>query len=49
MSHHQNAGQNHNINTANRSFENIAKFKYLGMTVTSKISFMTKFRADRFG
>jgi hypothetical protein len=36
LSGHQNAGQNHNIKTANRSFENIAQFKYLGTTVTSE-------------
>jgi hypothetical protein len=35
-SHHQNAGQNHNIKIANRSFENAAKFKYLEMTVTDQ-------------
>jgi hypothetical protein len=34
MSHHQTTGQNHNIKTANRSFENVAKFKYLEMIVT---------------
>jgi hypothetical protein len=34
LSHHQNAGQNHNIKRNKRSFENEAKFKYLGMTVT---------------
>jgi 23S rRNA U2552 (ribose-2'-O)-methylase RlmE/FtsJ len=27
LSHYQNAGQNHDIKTANRSFENVAKFK----------------------
>jgi hypothetical protein len=29
-----NAGQNHDIKTANRSFENVEQFKYLGTTVT---------------
>jgi hypothetical protein len=28
LSHHQNAGQNHDIKTGNRSFENVAQFKY---------------------
>jgi hypothetical protein len=30
LSHHQNAWQNHGIKTANRSFENMAQFEYLG-------------------
>jgi hypothetical protein len=34
MSHHESAGQNHNIKTANRSFENVAKFRYLGTIIT---------------
>jgi hypothetical protein len=34
MSHHQNAGQNHNIRPANKSFGNEVKFKYMGITVT---------------
>jgi hypothetical protein len=33
---HQNAGQNHDIKIANRSFENVAQFKYLGMTITNE-------------
>jgi hypothetical protein len=33
LSHHQNAGQNHNIQIADRSFETVAQFKYLGMTI----------------
>jgi hypothetical protein len=34
LARHQNAGQNHNITIGDRSFENVAQFKYLGMTVT---------------
>jgi hypothetical protein len=34
MSHHQNAGHNHNIKVAIRSLENGAQFKYFGTTVT---------------
>jgi hypothetical protein len=34
LSHHQNAGQNHDIKMANRCFENVSQFRYVGMTVT---------------
>jgi hypothetical protein len=36
MFHHPNLVQNKNIRIANESFENVAKFKYLGMTLTNK-------------
>jgi hypothetical protein len=31
-----NSGQNHNISRADKSFENVAEFRYLGMTVSNK-------------
>jgi ribosomal protein S2 len=36
VSRHQNAGQNHNIKRANRCYENVAKLRYLGTTVTNQ-------------
>jgi hypothetical protein len=36
MSRHPYSGQNQNIRTANESFENVAKFKYLGTTLTNQ-------------
>jgi hypothetical protein len=36
MSRHPNPSQNQNIRTANEYFENLAKFKYLGTTLTNK-------------
>jgi hypothetical protein len=36
MSRHPNSGQNQNIRIANESFENVAKFKYLGTTLTDQ-------------
>jgi hypothetical protein len=37
LSHHQNAVQNWDIKIANRSFENVSHFRYLGVTVTNEI------------
>jgi UDP-N-acetylglucosamine 2-epimerase len=36
LSHHRNAGQNHDIKISNRSFENVAQIKYFGTTVTNQ-------------
>jgi hypothetical protein len=35
MTHDQNAGQDHDINTAHKSFKNVAKLKYLGTVMTN--------------
>jgi hypothetical protein len=36
LSCHQNVGQNRDMKIANRSFENVSQFKYLGTTVTNQ-------------
>jgi hypothetical protein len=36
ITHHPNSGQNQNVRIANESFENVTKFKYLGMTLTNQ-------------
>jgi hypothetical protein len=36
LSRHQNVGQNREIKIANKSFENVTRFKYLGTTVTNQ-------------
>jgi hypothetical protein len=36
MSRSQNIGQNHSIKRANRSFEDVVRFKYLGTTLTDQ-------------
>jgi hypothetical protein len=34
LSRQQNAGQNHDIQIVNRSFENVARLKHFGTTIT---------------
>jgi hypothetical protein len=46
LSRHQNAGQTHDINRANRSFENAAQFKYLGTTITNQTQIQEKINRD---
>jgi hypothetical protein len=36
MSRYKKAGQKYSIKIVNRSFENVAKFKYLGATLTDQ-------------
>jgi hypothetical protein len=36
LSRHQNAGQNHDMQIANRCFENVAQFRYLGMNIANR-------------
>jgi hypothetical protein len=36
MSRHPKSGRNQNVMTANESFKNVAKFKYLGTTLTNQ-------------
>jgi hypothetical protein len=36
MSRHQTTGQNRCVNVANKSFENVSKFIYFGMTLTNQ-------------
>jgi hypothetical protein len=38
LARNQNAGKNSDIKIANRSFENMAQFKFLGITVTNKLT-----------
>jgi hypothetical protein len=44
ISQHQNAGRTHDTKTANRSLENVAKFKYTG-TVTNQILIQDKIKS----
>jgi hypothetical protein len=44
LSRRQNAGQNRDIKIADRSFENVAQFRYLGTTVTNENLILEDFR-----
>ena len=46
MSRDQNAGRSQSMKIDNSSIERVEKFKYLGTTVTKKILFRKKLRAD---
>jgi hypothetical protein len=48
LSRYQNAGQNRDIKITNRSFENVAQFKYLGMTVTNQNLFQDEIKETTF-
>jgi sorting nexin-29 len=45
MSRHQTAGQSNYIRVANKSFEKVAKFKYLGATLTDQNCIQEKIRS----
>jgi hypothetical protein len=45
---HGNAGEHDNLLIVNKSLKNMAKFKFLGKTLTNKIAFPKKLRADCF-
>jgi hypothetical protein len=44
VSRHYNAGQNYDIKKAGRYFENVAKFRYLGTTITNQIVFQEEIK-----
>ena len=46
MSRDQNAGRSHSMKTDNSTIERVEEFKYLGTTLTIKILFRKKLRAD---
>jgi hypothetical protein len=43
---HQNAGKNHDITIANRPFEYVAQFKYLGTTLKNQNLIQEELRGD---
>jgi hypothetical protein len=46
LSRYENAGQNHDINIANRCFQILAQLKYLGMTVTNQNLIQVEIKRD---
>jgi hypothetical protein len=44
LSRHQNVGQNRGIKIANKSFENVSQFKYLGSTITIQNLIQNEFK-----
>jgi hypothetical protein len=46
LSHHQNAGQNHNIRPGNIFFEYISQLKYLGMAISHQNLIQEKSRGE---
>jgi len=46
MSRDQNAGRNQSVRIDNSTFERVEEFKYLGTTLTIKILFRKKMRAN---
>ena len=46
MSRDRHAGWGHSVNIDNSSIEKVEEFKYLGTTLTDKILFRKKLRAD---
>jgi hypothetical protein len=49
LSRHQNVGKNWDIKVASRSFENVAKLRYLGMTVTNQNLIQGNYEEIEFG
>jgi hypothetical protein len=49
LSYHQIAGQNHDIKTANISFENVAQFKSLGIAITNQNLTQEAIKRAEFG
>jgi hypothetical protein len=48
LSCHQNVGQKQDIKIANRSFENVSQFKYLGTTNKSKFDSFVNYEETEF-